>query len=335
MDETQGMVLRDQLPTARKPPRPARPWLELACCVAGSFASYVFPALGTLAMVFGAWLLSREQEHKAGWAVAGCLVPGIVLSFVSWWDFGSLVLPCILCALVVALLLPGRVGFTGVVLTCLAVGAAMFGSDAAYVMAQGGDIAAYVDALLDEVRQQTVAALGGSTSSVAVSSTVDQTIEFLGKTWPLLYLVRAVGVVLLGLLGLMLARRDTCQSVYEAFLRYRVPLWGVAALVVAVALLAGESLGLQGAQAMGAVALNLLLCLRVVFFLQGMAVAMCVMDQRRWASGLRVLAIVGMMMAELGLYAVCVFGVLDVWANFRRLAQPSGPQETGPRGEGE
>ena len=43
-----------------------------------------------------------------------------------------------------------------------------------------------------------------------------------------------------------------------------------------------------------------------------------------------------MLMAELGFYAVCVFGVIDVWANFRRLERRhGGPRTAEAHGESE
>lgn len=333
MDETQGIVPAEKH-AARKPPRPARPWFELALCVLGSFGSLFVPALGTMAMVFGLWLLARKEERRAWLGIAGCVVPGVVLSFVSWVNYGSLVLPCIACALVVALLLPGRIGITGVCLTIAGLTGAMIAADASIVMMYGEDFAAYVTALLDEIRELTVASLGG-TASVTVLATLDQTVELLGKTWPLIYAARAAGVVVLGLFGLMLARRDTYQSVYAAFMRYDMPLWGVVLLIAAIACLACEALGVQGAATVGAVGLNLLLCLRVAYFLQGLAVAMCLMDRHRWGMLPRVLVIALMLMAELGFYAVSVFGVIDVWANFRRRERRKARKATGSHGEGE
>lgn len=329
MDETRAIVPQGQTPPARKPPRPAHPWLELALCVAGSLLSYWLPAVGTMAMVFGAWLLSRKEEGRRWLAVAGCALPGVALSFVSWWALGSLVAPCILCALAVALLLPGRIGFTSVVLVIVGTAAAMVGSDAGYVASQGGDMASYVSGLFDEIRAQSQAMLAGS-ATVGSMSALDQTLALMARVWPLIYLARAFGVVVLGLLGLMLARRDTYQSVYAAFLRYEVPLWGVAALVAAIACMAGEAAGLPGGQAWGDVGLDVLLCLRVAFFLQGLAVAMCLMDRAAWGPFARVLCIACMLMAELGLSAVSVFGVIDVWADFRRIGAR---KARGARGE--
>lgn len=334
MDETQGIVPA-QTPTARKPPRPARPWLELALCVAGSFGSLFLPAVGTFAMVFGLWLLSRSKERRVWAGVAGCVLPGVVLSAVSWIYYGSLVVPCIACALVVALLLPGRIGITSVCLTIVGLTGAMVMADASILMLQGESFAAYVSALLDEMRELTVASLGG-TVPVAVEASIDQTLEFLGKTWPLIYALRAAGVVVLGLFGLMLSRRDTYQSVYAAFTRYDMPLWGVVALAAAIACLAYGAFGPRWADAVEAAGLNVLMFLRAAFFLQGLAVAMSLMDRRRWGPVPRVLVIMLMLMAELGFYAVCVFGVIDVWANFRRLERRhGGPRTAEAHGESE
>lgn len=329
MDETRAIVPQGQPPLARKPPRPARPWLELALCVVGSVLSYWLPAVGTMAMVFGAWLLARKEEGRAWLAVAGCVLPGVALSVVSWWALGSLVAPCILCALAVALLLPGRIGFTSVALVVAATGAAMIGSDAGFAASQGYGMASYVSGLMEEIRSQSAAMLAGS-GTVASTAALDQTLALMARVWPLIYLARALGVVVLGLFGLMLARRDTYQSVYAAFLRYEVPLWGVAALVGALACLACGAAGLPGSQTWEDAGLNVLLCLRVAFFLQGLAVAMCLMDRTSWGPFARVLCIACMLMAELGLCAVSVFGVIDVWADFRRIGRQGA---RGARGE--
>lgn len=318
MDETQGIVPVPETAFGRKAPRPARPGFELALCVLGSLCSLVLPSIGTAAMVFGAWLLARKQEGRIWWAVAGCAVPGIVFSFVSWVNYGSLVVPCIVAALVIALLLPGRVSITNVCLTIVGVTVLMVMGDASVIMMLGSDFAAYVAALLEEMREIVVASLGG-TPQVAVSVAVEQTIELFGKVWPLVYVSRAAVVVLLGLMGLMLARRDTYRKVYAAFTRYDMPLWGIVALIAAIVCLAGGSAGFANATVLEAVGLNILFCLRVLYFLQGLAMAMHLMDKHHWGPVSRMLVLAGLLMAELGLYAVSVFGVIDVWANFRKL----------------
>lgn len=334
MDETQGIAPALKTVAGRKTPRPARPWFELLLCIVGSLGTLWFPSIGTALMVYGAWLLSRKEERRTWLALAGCLVPGIALSFVSW-DLGSLVLPCVLCALAVALLLPGRIDVTGVCLVFAGTTAAMILADASLVMLWGETFAAYVDALLEEMRALTVASLGGELAGPAVMASVDQTIELFGKIWPLIYAMRAAGVVLMGLLGLMLARRDTYASVYTAFTRFDAPLWAVGALAAGIVCLAWSPLGFSGGAVAETVGLNVMLCLRVLFFLQGLAVAMNLMERRAWPSFPRVLVMTFMLLAELGLCAVCVFGVVDVWANFRRLDRDRVAKAEEPHGEGE
>lgn len=336
MDETRGIVPLSGSCPGRKASRPARPWMELALCVLGSFCSLTLPSLGMAAMVFGSWLLARKEEKRLWWAVAGCIAPGVILSFVSWVNYGSLAAPCILGALAIALLLPGRITITNVCAVILVLAGLMIASDASIVMMWGEDFATYVNALLTEMREILVASLGGSGNSVAIMASVDQTLELLGKMWPLIYVSRAATAVVVGLIGLMLARRDTCQSVYAAFLRYDMPLWGVVALVAAIACLAVSTGKVPGAATWNAVGINVLFCMRVLFFLQGLAVAMDLMSRHRWGSFSRVLVLALLLMAELGLYAVSVFGVIDVWANFRKL--PRHRREGGAgkaRGEGE
>lgn len=335
MDETHGIVPVSGPCPGRKAPRPARPWPEFALCVLGSLVSVALPVIGMVAMVFGAWLLNRSEERRGWWAIAGCVVPGIVLSFVSWVNYGSLVAPFIIGALVVAFVLPGRISITSVCLTIIGMTALMIASDASIVMMWGESFMAYVAALLDEIRELTAASLGGSSSSVVIMASVDRTVELLGKVWPLLYVSRAAVAVLAGLLGLMLARRDTYQRVYQAFTRYDMPLWGVVALIVAVACMAGSAAGFPASSTLEAVGLNILFCLRVLFFLQGLAVAMCLMDRHRWGAFSRMLVLALLLMAELGFYAVSVFGVIDVWANFRKLPRHKTAVSAGSHDEGE
>ena len=128
MDETQASPTT-LAKVAGKPQRPARPALEFALCVIGSLGSIVFPGLCTALMVFGAWLLARKEEGRTALAVAGCLGPGIALSFATW-DYASLVLPCAFTALAIALLLPGRVSITSVVVLVAALTALLIGADA-------------------------------------------------------------------------------------------------------------------------------------------------------------------------------------------------------------
>ncbi len=319
MDETQGIEPVARPGSGSKPPRPARPWIELLLCVVGSLGSMFFSTLGIAVMVAGSWLLARKEEGRALWAVAGCLVPGIVLSFVSWMWCGSLILPCALGSLAIALVLPGRIGITSVCLTIVGLSAAFVASDVSIILMQGGDLPTYISELLAELRDTLVGSLGGGSANVAVTAAVDQTLELFGKVWPLLYVSRAAVAVVVGLFALMIARRDAYRRVYEAFLRYDMPLWGMVLIVACAACWAAAQYLPSWSAALMSAATCLFMCLRVLYFLQGLAVAMSLMDAHGFGPVARILIIVLLLMLESALYVVCVIGAVDVFANFRRL----------------
>lgn len=83
MDETQASP-ESLVESPGKQHRPAQPVFEFVLCVIGSLGTIVLPGVSTALMVFGAWLLARKEEGRALWAIAGCLGPGIALSFATW-----------------------------------------------------------------------------------------------------------------------------------------------------------------------------------------------------------------------------------------------------------
>lgn len=317
MDETHGIEPVDSKP-ARTFARPARPSLEVALCVLGSLLSVQLAGIGTFAMVYGAWLLFRPEEQRGLWAIAGCLVPGIALSIVSFVDFGSLVLPCAVIALAIAYVLPGRITVTNVCLTVAALAAMMAGADALFAASVGMDLPGYANALLDEAYEITVSSVSTTSSQLAAEAGIDGVYETMRMVWPLGYVAQASVVVLLGLLGLVVARKNTYAQVYAAFLRYDIPLWGVVALIAGLVCLLLGTTTEQGTQ-LEPIGLMLLLVLRVLFCLQGLAVLSAWMNRRGMGFASRVIAIALALLAELSLFVVCILGVVDVWANFRKL----------------
>lgn len=319
MDETKDSPSAPLVPQGENR-RPARPVFELVLCAIASLGSIFFPSICCALMVFGAWRLAHGEKDRTVWALAGCLVPGIVLSFATW-DYASLVLPCSLAALAIALLLPGHVSIGKVLVLITVLTGLLIGADASLLMLQGESFADYVQALLEEMRYYMTASLTTGTSSVSVQATVDSTVELLGKIWPLIYVMKAAGMALVGLAGLVFARRDSLQRVYEAYKRYDIPLWVVAVFIACVACLAGWSVFGVVPEVLGVVALNVFVCMRAVFFLQGFAVMLSLMDSHGWGAIPRVLAFSAALLAEMSLSVVCVLGLVDVWGNFRKSAR--------------
>lgn len=297
---------------------PAHPVAELALCVVGSLLSAFFAPVGTGLMAAGAYLLRRAEEGKAWWGVAGCLVPLAVLCLVDWVNLGSLALPPVICALALGLLLPGRTGITSVCLCVVGVTALTLGIDAALLASMGSDLLSYVSQTFDQMEQiyQSAGTVG---VGITVSAAMQQSIDLMRRIWPLVYLGQGAASVLVGLIGVAIARRIPFARLYEAYTRFDVPVWGMVLIAVCVVCWAVSGLGVSAASTFGDVALCLFICLRVLYFLQGMAVAMSLMDGRGFGQFARILVIVALLLLEASFYAVCVLGAIDAWANFRKL----------------
>ena len=299
--------------------RPVRPGVETAVCAAGSFLVPIFPGLGTLAMVYGAWLLFRPQEGRGLQAVVACLVPLVVLCLVSWDALGSLVVPYAPCALVIARVLPGRSTITGFSVVAVSLKKTLLGLDAAYLASVGSDLVSQMEAVIASAKELTLATSAVGASSIQTSTVVEEVYDLMRKVWPVVYVMRAAIVVGLGFVGLALARRVSAREVYEAFKRYDVPLWVVAALVIAILCLGLTSAGLVPQTPFESVGLCLFFCVRFLLFAQGIAVALDRADAYGLGTFARVAVVIGLTLAEMGLFAGCALGVVDVWANFRSL----------------
>lgn len=305
---------------------PRRPWranpvLGLALCVAGSLTAAFVSGPGVGLMVAGIWLLRRPEVSHGWWAAVACILPCIAMCVVSWEAFGSLCLPWVACALLVGFVLPGRIGVTSVVCVIAVSSALMAACDAVVVASYDMSLPEYARQALDAARQQAEGALQGTQGegSLSASAALDQSFSAMEMVWPVSYAAQGCLATLCGLLGLALARRDRYRRVYDAFLRYDVPLWGIVALVCALALLAVSNTGLPVAGTCASAALCLLIVLRVLYFLQGMAAGMAVMEARGTGAFARVLVCTALLLAEAYLFATCVLGVLDTWANVRHL----------------
>lgn len=302
----------------RKADWPARPVLEVILCVVGSLLSAFFAPVGVGLMAAGVCLLRRPEEGKTWWGVVACLVPLVILCLVDWVNLGSLALPSVICALAMGLLLPGRIGITSVCACVLGLSALVLGTDAAVLASFGMSLPDYVSQTFDQMGQLAQSASSAG-AGITFSAAMQQSIDYMRRIWPLIYVGQAALSVLAGLAGLAIARRMPVARLYEAFTRFDMPVWGMVLIAACVVCWAVSVLGVPGASTFVSVALCLFICLRVLYFLQGMAVAMSLMDKRGFGPLVRILVIMMLLMLEGSFYVVCVLGAVDAWANFRKL----------------
>lgn len=309
-------------------------WVVL--CVAGCLACALLPAVGCGVVTAALWLLRRER--MVAWGVGASVVTAAVLCAVSWASLGSYAVPAVACALVCALALPGRVSVTSVCACIVGVGAAVAGADESVLAMAGSSLPAYVSSSLGELAASSgsVAVSGGS--SVAVQASLERMVAAMGVLWPLVYLGQGALVTLAGLVGLALARRIPYRALYASFVRLHVPAWGVVALAAAVLCWACSQRWPDApwAGALASAGLCALAFLRVVFFLQGLAVLMFLMERHAVGEAGRIALVALALVAEFAFFAVCVFGAIDTLANFRRIdwhareVQAAGTRALGP-----
>ena len=317
---------------------PARPVLEVVLCVVGGLLATYFPAIGCALMVAGVWLLARPQEGKAAWGVIACLAALACLCLVSWEDYGSIALPSVVIACLIALLPPRLLGVSAVVALILAAAGITMGLDALILQANGVSLTEYVGYVFDTVAEQAAGGGAGSDVDVRAAAAVQQGLELVRQAWPAIYLGQGCVTVVCGLVSLALVRRVPYSRLYLAFLRYRVPFWGLVLLAAAVVCWGVSELGSAGSSALLSFALCTLLCLRVLYLLQGLACAMALMERARIGQVGRIAVLFAALFLELGFYAMCVFGLIDSFADFRGLrsseVETSGetvPQDDGAR----
>lgn len=272
-------------------------------------------------MVVGLWRLRSQGRRGYAWGTAACLVPLVALCALAWESQGSYALSAVACALVIAFALAGRLSVTSVCLCILGCAALMAGIDEAILAMYGSSLPEYVAAVLEQAMEVSVGAssLSSGTLSVEVSAALSQTKDLLTSVWPLGYVGQAALMVLFGLAALGIARRKPYRSLYEAYLRFRVPLWGVVALVVAAVCYGVVQAGSVDSAVLQSAALCVLFFLRVLFFLQGLAVAMFLMEKHSFGAVGRIASVMLLLLVEFAFYAVSVFGAVDVLADFRRL----------------
>ena len=89
--------------------------------------------------------------------------------------------------------------------------------------------------------------------------------------------------------------------------------------VVGLVLLAASYASFAESSVLGVVGLNLVLCARTLFFLQGFSVAAGVLDRAGVGLGGRILALAVLAALDAFTLVVSFTGLLDFWVNFRRL----------------
>lgn len=294
-----------------------------AAVVLGACVAPALPFVGLPIVAAGvAGLVYRSKAAAAGFAAA----VGVAAVFASQ-GIESLVFVALAIAAVLlgVALLPTRraqsVGAGIVALLTLASFAELF------LVAKGFDVSGF---FLTEM-QRSLKELGPSVSAQFVKDATEA-IRTMSTIWPSAYFSVAVvtAVFVIGTIawaGRRAGREINVPSLSRLDLTPHV-LW---AFVVGLLLLAASYAGFSASSAFGVVGLNLVLCARALFALQGVGVFAGVLDRTGVGLGGRILALAALAALDALTLSVSFVGLVDFWVNFRRLPRdgvtPAAPTE--------
>lgn len=160
----------------------------------------------------------------------------------------------------------------------------------------------------------------GPSASADMLRQLHDTARTIVSAWPSAYFQSAVIVGILVIAAIAWAARRTDRPVdIPPLSRVDITPHVLWAFVGGLLLLAASHGSFSAAGVVGVVGLNLVLCARTLFFLQGVSVSAGLLDRAGVGSGGRLFALAGLAVLDALTLVVSFTGLLDFWINFRRL----------------
>lgn len=267
-------------------------------------------------------VLERMGLRKLPLVLVALLPAPVAYAWLASPDAAVALVPTYLLAVATATLMWGhRAGVSAMCATIAAASCVALAIDAYTVAQSGSDLATVTSSLMFEVTRETAGT--GVASELAMGS-VESMIKVL---WPLTYPAYSVTVALMAAVGsyLSVARSGAKLPSLDAF---RAPVWTVVVLVCGVAVLVAAHFGVDAAAPWVPAAATLVVCMRVIFALAGLGVALSLATAKRIGCVGRSLIIFLAVWAETMVYILSIVGLVDVVAHFRTLMRTEAPAET-------
>lgn len=229
------------------------------------------------------------------------------------------VAPALVAVLVAASFLPKA---RGQVVAGWLIGALLLMSvayDELLARSQGSTLTASITKQMQVIAREVGAALAGSGQTEAVSK-LGEIARTMALAWPSAYFETAVLVGVAIIVALAWAARRAGRDVdVPPLSRLDLTPHVLWAFVVGLLLLAASYGSIPASATVGAIGLNLVLCARTLFFLQGISVSAGVLDRAGVGLGGRIFALAALAALDALTLVVSFVGLLDFWVNFRRL----------------
>lgn len=291
----------------------------------GSFTSFVIPFFGVVMMGYGAREL-LEARGSRGFLLA--VAEGIVITAVALFansGMGMLLVGEVLCVLGVVWCMRNHAAtLAGICAVIVATALVNIGIEAAVATAAGSSLSQVVDGLLAYMVSVAQDAAG---TGIQAELIVRQIAPVLKALWPFTYVASAGMDALAAGIGsyLMYVRTSGIPRV-PAIVAFDMPMWPVGVLIASILGLSASLSGFPGAEVLLSVSVTALMSVRFIFAIQGFAVVLTFANRFRFGCLGRTLLLVLSIWLETMFFIVSIVGLIDVWANFRKLTR--GPQES-------
>lgn len=291
----------------------------------GSFTSFVIPFFGVVMMGYGAREL-LEARGSRGFLFA--VAEGIVITAVALFansGMGMLLVGEVLCVLGVVWCMRNHAAtLAGICAVIVATALVNIGIEAAVATAAGSSLSQVVDGLLAYMVSVAQDAVG---TGIQAELIVRQIAPVLKALWPFTYVASAGMDALAAGIGsyLMYVRTSGIPRV-PAIVAFDMPMWPVGVLIASILGLSASLSGFPGAEVLLSVSVTALMSVRFIFAIQGFAVVLTFANRFRFGCLGRTLLLVLSIWLETMFFIVSIVGLIDVWANFRKLTR--GPRES-------
>ena len=286
----------------------------------GSFASFVIPFFGFVMMGYGAREL-LEARGSRGFLFA--VAEGIVITAVALFansGMGMLLVGEVLCVLGVVWCMRNHAAtLAGICAVVVATALVNIGIEAAVATAAGSSLSQVVDGLLAYMVSVAQDAAG---TGIQAELIVRQIAPVLKALWPFTYVASAGMDALAAGIGsyLMYVRTSGIPRV-PAIAAFDMPMWPVGVLIASILGLSASLSGFPGAEVLLSVSVTALMSVRFIFAIQGFAVVLTFANRFRFGCLGRTLLLVLSIWLETMFFIVSIVGLIDVWANFRKLTR--------------
>lgn len=311
--------------TSRVLDRPPKEMSGALWFALGSFTSFVIPFFGVVMMGYGAREL-LEARGSRGFLFA--VAEGIVITAVALFansGMGMLLVGEVLCVLGVVWCMRNHAAtLAGICAVIVATALVNIGIEAAVATAAGSSLSQVVDGLLAYMVSVAQDAAG---TGIQAELIVRQIAPVLKALWPFTYVASAGMDALAAGIGsyLMYVRTSGIPRV-PAIVAFDMPMWPVGVLIASILGLSASLSGFPGAEVLLSVSVTALMSVRFIFAIQGFAVVLTFANRFRFGCLGRTLLLVLSIWLETMFFIVSIVGLIDVWANFRKLTR--GPQES-------